>query len=384
MNKIFNYTLLTGIFFHLIFAIWIYGNPDIFPTSSNAFNFLNVIKNALENVNVFINNNIGDKIASRLTLTHNILILIVLAAFILYFILRYVFYNLIKSLFCCCCTKTVEEEETDIVIFDAVNISDLYKSYQIKKLEYKYFTSDNQNSKLTNLKKFYEDSIYIYRHYIVKKLKENNKEDKNLLSDTKILNLKQNFEAEIKNVFKDNFKGEMKGEGSYNLAFQIEFEGFAFKYLTQGINKKKTEKIILEENMKEKVEEKVNNKIDFNSNNFKSKEEEFNNSPNKDNFNSEENDKLNKNRNSNERHVKNYGSISQQRNLEDSNKKLMETNDFNKSNAALINEKKRKIISEFSNDIKQNVEEKNENIDVSLVSEFKIENQNEVDKATGN
>lgn len=394
LNKIFNYTLLTGIFFHLIFAIWIYGNENIFPKSDDLFSFLDVIKNVLKD-NIFKDNNIGSLIQNRLTKSHNILILCILVLFILYFILRYIFYNFMKSIFTCCCSccfsnKGTEEEE-DVVIFDAVNASDLYKSYQIKKLEYKYFSSNDDNLKCKNLKKYYEDSIYLYRHFLIDKLKKN----KNVnLTEENLTNLKKNFEQEIKKIFVEDFNGKMKGEGSYNLAFQVEFEGFAFKYLTQGErinNKKKTEKILLADNndMHKEQERKLDNaeskKLKDSksgndgsnepgrSNNFENKDEIGVNIGKETSENEKEKTENDNDKNS-KSNKKNIGSIS--------SKPFMETQDFNKSTAPLIKQREDKEISDFNKKI-ESVEEPKKNdhdLNNSHISEFKIENQNEVDK----
>mmetsp|Transcript_26725 Transcript_26725/g.27770 ORF Transcript_26725/g.27770 Transcript_26725/m.27770 type:complete len:1347 (+) Transcript_26725:6-4046(+) len=234
LNKTFNYIISIAIFLHLCFAIWIFGNPDIFADSHESLSFFSGISDTISNFSVF-NDGIGDEIGRRATVSHNIFLLGLLGILVVFVVVRLIFYDLIK-LICCCDTTEVSFEEEDLRIQKAICLTDVYKTYQLRKLLARKVYSESKNlEEQAFLKKYLMNSIVLDRYYIVDKLIQE------VEAEVNEEELVVNYDENIKKYFQDKyyFNSTMKGDSSYNIAFKIEFEFYAMYHLIFSSNANK-------------------------------------------------------------------------------------------------------------------------------------------------
>lgn len=233
LSRTFNYVISFATFFHLCFAIWIFGNPDIFATSNASLNFLAKFSDQLTDSSIFTSE-IGFEIKRRLRIGHNIILLILLILLIAFVLVRLVFYDLLKLLFFCCDDNlNIGEDEEDVVIQKAISLSDVYKTYQLRKLSArKLFFQHKKDDDLKFLKNFFVNSISLDRYFIAEKLKT----EEGVEVNTKLL--EENYDKEIRKYFdnKSYLNSIMKGDSSYSMAFRMEFEFYAVHNLIYGSN----------------------------------------------------------------------------------------------------------------------------------------------------
>ena len=267
LSKAFNYIIALGALLHLCFAIFTFGNPDYFSKGHDSLSFLNKFNSVLDNLSIF-NSRIGQAIKNRLKVSHNLVLLIILILFVAFVLIRLIFYDLIKLIFSCCSEyEEPDIEEEDLKIQSALSLSDLYKTYQIRKLQCRKLFDESDLDKNTFLKNYYINSIALDRYYLVDKLEK----EESIYVNKESLN--SNFDKNIKTYFKDKvyIQSEMKGDSSYNIAFRMEYEYYAFHNLIHGskANKKlnteryKIKKIISNEDAK--ITDNTNNENEPNS-----------------------------------------------------------------------------------------------------------------------
>jgi len=105
-------TLQAILILHISFAIWTYGNPDIFGTENQlSSSYSNLVNQEVNGSASYYSQQIG----ARIFLGHNVPLDILLALVIAMLIIRYFFYELLKRLFnlCCkCCVKNVYVDDS--------------------------------------------------------------------------------------------------------------------------------------------------------------------------------------------------------------------------------------------------------------------------------
>lgn len=245
LSTSFNYVILASIFLHLVFAIWIFGTPEIFSTGSSGLGFLSSISNYVNDLSVF-NNSTGTEIGRRLSLSHNLILLALLILLVLFVLIRIIFVDIFRLIFFCCIKEEIllDLTEEDIRIHKALCLNDVYKTYQIRKLQArKFFMNNPEKDDKIKLRNYYINSIALDRYCMVEKLEkelEIDKEQSNKENEEKVdLDaLEIDFEKNIKQYFLDKnyYESKMKGDPSYNIAFKMEFENYAFENLILGSN----------------------------------------------------------------------------------------------------------------------------------------------------
>ncbi len=99
VSKLFYYILLFGIIVHLSVGIWIYGNKEIFfNVNSPLFDFL--IKFLNEKLNLYESEGVTIGITKRLLMPHNLLMTIVLAISVIWFLYKSLLRHILKFLIC--------------------------------------------------------------------------------------------------------------------------------------------------------------------------------------------------------------------------------------------------------------------------------------------
>lgn len=209
-----------GIILHFFFAIWVYGNPYLLVD----YSFTDAEKNHNPNhLKPLLNKNesFWTVVFERLTLTHN-LPLLMAVLFIIITKLIYVFLlHPLKTLFCP--EKDLSLNKTsNIEIGLAVPLRQLFRTYQIKKIEY----FQNVKSQLQNNEELLDNlrhGINYAKNFMVYKISK--------VYEGEVSELRSNFDTiieETPDLIELERKSIIKGDPSYNIAFIPEFESFAY------------------------------------------------------------------------------------------------------------------------------------------------------------
>ena len=207
-----------GIILHFCFSIWIYGNPFLLIDVSFSNPTLHQ-GNFIETL-LIKNKNFGNALGKRIVLNHNIPLLIILILLILVRIIVIFLIVPLKALFCQ--EKNLSLNKTsNIEIGLAVPLKQLYKNYQIKKIEYfQNLKHHNNNEALLNDLRY---GINYAKNFMVFKISK--------VYEGEVNELKRNFEKIIEEspeLIEVERKSVIKGDPSYNIAFIPEFESFAY------------------------------------------------------------------------------------------------------------------------------------------------------------
>lgn len=211
---------LVGIILHFCFAIWVYGNPYLLVDYSFTDAQINHSPNYLKSL-LIKNKSFWAVVFERFTLIHNLpLVLAVLLIIIAKLIYTFLFHPL-KALFCP--EKDLSLNKTsNIEIGLAVPLRQLFRTYQIKKIEY----FQNVKSQLQNNEELLDNLRYginYAKNFMVYKISK--------VYEGEVSELKSNFDTIIEespDLIELERKSIIKGDPSYNIAFIPEFESFAY------------------------------------------------------------------------------------------------------------------------------------------------------------
>ena len=273
LSSAFNNVIIFSLIIHTSFGIWIYGNPDYFSTSNGWFGFFNTVQGFLSDYLSFLNSEFGKDIKYRITLPHNLILLLLLIILVSYAIIKLFFINLIWFLCCVCCSNKVnviEDLTQNLPIQRSFGFNKFYADYQIKKLKLRKIFRNEKESLF--IKRQFVNSIANDRYYLIQILKEHNFPFN-----------KEFSEAELSlHVFNNKILDNdqiMIGDLSYNLVYDINLESCAYNFLLKDAGLKnwskisemnKNDKILITEEgeIKDKKDEKIKEEVleDINDN----------------------------------------------------------------------------------------------------------------------
>jgi hypothetical protein len=217
LAKTFNMILLFGMIIHYLIAIWVYGQPSII--SNNTSTALDQLSKYVEGLFVFSQNSFAGQVVRRLTLPHNILCILACLVLIAVIILRLTivdfFFTIIKKCYQAFYDKQRDRKTLEIGL--ALPFKDLYRNYELRKIQYLRLMKKNKSGKnVSLLKKYMKLGINYDREFIKYKLEKLNGQD---YSD-----LNHNFDMIIKDTIMNIPKEDnqiMVGDVSYNISVSI-------------------------------------------------------------------------------------------------------------------------------------------------------------------
>jgi hypothetical protein len=117
MPKLFAFLIFFGVIIHLCFAIWVYGNKYILPYNDKTF--LNFISNLMgQYLSQFATDSpFKQEVVRKLTLPHNIIILVLLCLLIAFYLLKKLFYDTLKFL-CRYCTSKLDMPDNAMNVYE--------------------------------------------------------------------------------------------------------------------------------------------------------------------------------------------------------------------------------------------------------------------------
>lgn len=232
--KVFNIFIFFALILHLIFAIWVYGNPSLLTGQDTS---LKVIQDLIKNL-LTTSDPLFDQIKFRVTTSHNILCLLFLILLILIVVLRFTLFSFL-SLFCTKEKRDGHVESKNLELGLAIHMRSLNTCYELRKIQFMRMLKTIQTSQISNpsmtnitskgirtnltdykfLKNYFLTGINYDREILEYKLRKYGKEEfPGLLEkncDNDINNYVKKFEFEEKEI--------ITGDFSYNIAVKIFF-----------------------------------------------------------------------------------------------------------------------------------------------------------------
>jgi hypothetical protein len=214
LARTFHGILLVGMILHYLLAIWIYGQPSII--SNNSSTALDFLARYIQGLFVVSQNSYAGNVVRRLTLPHNILCIIFGLVLIGYIIVRWTVIDLIfafgRKVYAQ--LQILHKEKQTIEIGLALPLKDLFKNYELRKIQYlKMMKKAKDQKEISLLKKYMKLGVNYDREFLKYKIEK--------LKNKNYAGLDENFDMIIKDTLINIPKEENQlivGDKSYNIS----------------------------------------------------------------------------------------------------------------------------------------------------------------------